>query len=119
MSEPTEAGLGIGDLVDYFGAAETPLEDWRIGTEHEKIGIYQDSRERVPYEGDRGIGVLLQRIADADAWKPVYEEGKPIALLKDGASITLEPGGQIELSGAPLRTVRETCAEFDTHLDLV
>jgi glutamate--cysteine ligase len=119
VSEHTGAGIGIDDLVGYLSAAETPVEDWRVGTEHEKIGIYEDSRERVPYEGDRGIGALLQRIADAEAWKPVYEEGKPIALLKDGASITLEPGGQIELSGAPLRTVRETCAEFNTHVDLV
>jgi len=107
------------DLVAYFRQGEKPRERWRIGTEHEKIGVYAKSGERVPYEGERGIGAVLERIAAADAWKPVSEDGKLIALTKDGASITLEPGGQIELSGAPLATIRETCAEFNGHVDLV
>nr|MBC8187007.1 glutamate--cysteine ligase [Pseudomonadota bacterium] len=110
---------GQGDLLEYFRESETPREDWRVGTEHEKVGVYADTGDRVPFEGPYGIGVLLEKIAVADGWDPVEERGKTIALLKDGASVTLEPGGQIELSGAPLRTSRETCREFNAHVDLV
>jgi glutamate--cysteine ligase len=119
MSDLDRRPLGFDDLIDYFESAGKPRSDWRVGTEHEKIGVLADGRERIPYEGSRGIRTLLERIADREAWKPVYENGVPIALFKDGASITLEPGGQIELSGVPLRTARETCAEFSTHVDLV
>jgi glutamate--cysteine ligase len=110
---------GQGDLLEYFRESETPREDWRVGTEHEKVGVYADTGDRVPFEGPYGIGVLLKKIAVAAGWDPVEERGKTVALLKDGASVTLEPGGQIELSGAPLRTSRETCREFNAHVDLV
>jgi glutamate--cysteine ligase len=110
---------GMSDLLAYFKASETPREDWRVGTEHEKVGVYADTGDRVPYEGPYGIGALLEKLADADGWERVEEGGNTIALLKDAASVTLEPGGQIELSGAPLRTSRETCREFNTHVDLV
>ena len=73
----------------------------------------------MPYEGERGIGALLEAIAREDDWERVFEGENLIALAKDGASITLEPGGQLELSGAPLLTTFETCAEFNSHLDLV
>ncbi|MGH0036158.1 MAG: glutamate--cysteine ligase [Myxococcota bacterium] len=119
MTDPDRAPLEYGDLLAYFEVGEKPRADWKVGTEHEKIGVLTDGYGRIPYEGDRGIRSLLERIASRDAWKPVYEEERPIALLKDGASITLEPGGQIELSGAPLRTARETCSEFNAHVDLV
>lgn len=110
---------GVGDLLAYFRAAETPREDWVIGTEHEKVGVYADTGDRVPYEGPYGIGALLDKIHAAVGWNRVEERGRVIALERDGASITLEPGGQIELSGAPLATTRETCAEFNAHVDLV
>ena len=99
MSASNDAAepLSLEHLVEYFRAGETPPEDYRIGTEHEKVGVYVDDHRRVPYEGERGIGALLQKIAEVDGWDPVLEQGKPIALLKDGASITLEPGGQLEL----------------------
>jgi glutamate--cysteine ligase len=109
----------VDDLLGYFASAETEPSEWMVGTEHEKVGIYTDTRERITYEGDRGIAVLLERIAASDGWERVFEGENLVALLKDGASITLEPGGQIELSGAPLRTTRETCAEFNNHVDLV
>lgn len=112
--QPVES---VEDLLAYFRAAET--SNLRIGTEHEKIGIYEDGHARVPYEGERGIGVLLERIASRDGWDRIHEGENLIALEKDGASITLEPGGQIELSGAPLATIRETCREFTRHVDLV
>jgi len=110
---------GVGDLLAYFDAAETPREDWAVGTEHEKVGVYADTGDRVPYEGPYGIGALLEKVHAAVGWERVEERGRVIALQKDGASITLEPGGQIELSGAPLATTGETCAEFNTHVDLV
>ena len=110
---------GEGDLLAYFRASEKPRERWRVGTEHEKVGVYADTGDRVPYEGPYGIAALLEKIASAAGWDRVVEHGNTIALVSDGASVTLEPGGQIELSGAPLRTSRETCIEFNTPVDLV
>jgi len=110
---------GVADLLAYFREAETPRADWAVGTEHEKVGVYADTGDRVPYEGPYGIGALLEKIASATGWERIEERGRIIALSKDGASITLEPGGQIELSGAPLSESRETCSEFNTHVDLV
>ena len=110
---------GVEELVALFEAAEKPPERWRVGTEHEKIGLYSDGYTPVPYEGERGIGALLEAIAHDDGWQRVFEGDYLIALEKDGASITLEPGGQLELSGAPLRTIHDTCDEFHTHLALM
>jgi len=110
---------GVADLLAYFRAAETPRADWAVGTEHEKVGVYADTGDRVPYEGPYGIGALLEKIASAIGWERVEERGRIVALSRDGASITLEPGGQIELSGAPLAESRDTCVEFNTHVDLV
>ncbi len=119
MSNEVQPIESLEDCIDYFRSGETPEPDWVVGTEHEKIGIYTESGLRVPYDGERGIGALLGRIARRENWTPVLEGGKVIALTKEGASITLEPGGQIELSGAPLATIRETCREFNAHVDLV
>ncbi|MBW2398884.1 MAG: glutamate--cysteine ligase [Deltaproteobacteria bacterium] len=110
---------GVEELIALFEAAEKPPERWRVGTEHEKIGLYSDGYTPVPYEGERGIGMLLETIARDDGWERVFEGDYLIALEKEGASITLEPGGQLELSGAPLRTIHETCDEFHTHLALM
>lgn len=107
------------ELVQWFAAGEKPRDQWRVGTEHEKIGLRSDDLRPVPYEGERGIAAVLAAIARQDAWSEVREGGNVIALVKDGASITLEPGGQLELSGAPLRTIHETCDEFHRHLEVV
>jgi len=109
----------VDQLVDYLRSGEKPPERWRVGTEHEKIGLHADEKRPVPYEGERGIGRLLDRIAAEDDWDRVLEGENVVALHKAGASITLEPGGQLELSGAPLRTIHETCSEFNAHLDLM
>lgn len=106
-------------LVDFIREGEKPPEQWRVGTEHEKIGLLAETYECVPYEGRRGIAAVLEAIAHEDGWKRIFEGPNLIALEKDGASITLEPGGQLELSGAPLRTIHETCQEFHSHLELV
>jgi glutamate--cysteine ligase len=110
---------GVADLIGYFRASEKPRAEWAVGTEHEKVGVYADTGDRVPYEGPYGIGALLEKIASAVGWERIEERGRVIALSHDGASITLEPGGQIELSGAPLAESRQTCAEFNAHVDLV
>ncbi|MCG8591381.1 MAG: glutamate--cysteine ligase [Proteobacteria bacterium] len=117
--EPSRPIESIDELVATFRAAEKPVAQWRIGTEHEKIGIFADGHARVPYPGERGIGALLDRLADAAGWDRIVERERVIALARDGATITLEPGGQVELSGAPLRTIRETCREFNQHVELV
>jgi glutamate--cysteine ligase len=109
----------VEQLVEYLRSAEKPPERWRVGTEHEKIGLLEDEWTPVPYEGARGIGALLESIAAEDGWTPIGEAGRTVALTQGGASITLEPGGQLELSGAPLRTIHETCDEFNSHLALM
>lgn len=116
---PAGVITSVDELVDTMRAGEKPPSDWKVGTEHEKIGLHTEDASLVEYGGDRGIGALLESMAVMGGWKPVSEGDNVVALLKDGASITLEPGGQLELSGAPLRTIHETCREIQTHLDLV
>ncbi|MEN1942105.1 glutamate--cysteine ligase [Luteimonas sp. MJ174] len=103
------------ELVAYLAAGGKPPADWRIGTEHEKFGFRLDDLRPPAYEGDRGIGVLLEGLTRY-GWERVEEHGKVVALLKDGASVTLEPAGQLELSGAPLETIHDTCREVGSHL---
>ncbi len=102
-------------LVAYLAAGCKPREAWRIGTEHEKFPFRLDDLAPLPYDGPGGIAeafVALERFG----WTPVREAGRTIALVRDGCSVTLEPGGAIELSGAPLENVHETCKEVHTHL---
>jgi len=108
---------GFRDLVEHFEAGSKPdRSTWRIGTEHEKFAFYHDTLEPVPYEGERGIGALLNKLADKYGWERIYEGENVIALKQGMASITLEPGGQFELSGAPLEHLHQTCAETGSHL---
>ncbi len=120
MSAPPKSpGVPITDkrqLVEYHEAGNKPPEAWRIGTEHEKFVFRKSDLKRVPYEGPDGIGALLQGMMRF-GWKPVIEAGNIIALENDArCSITLEPGGQFELSGAPLETIHQTCDEVHEHL---
>ncbi len=110
---------GISDLVAFLRAGETPRAAWRVGTEHEKMGLRSADLRPVPYEGEAGIAHLLREIAARDGWQPIFEAEQLIGLRKANASITLEPGGQLELSGAPLRTIHQTCDELHRHLDLL
>lgn len=109
----------VDDLIAHLASGEKPRERWRVGTEHEKVGLLADGLRAVPYAGERSIAAVLRGIADAGGWTPLIEDGNVIALEKSDASITLEPGGQLELSGAPLATIHETCAEIAEHLDVV
>jgi glutamate--cysteine ligase len=108
------------ELVVFLEAGSKPAADWRIGTEHEKFAFDRSGNSPVPYAGERGIGALLQGLADRFAWDPVREDGNIIALNRadcpKGGVISLEPGGQVELSGAPLKTVHETQEELRQHL---
>ncbi|MCZ6552336.1 MAG: glutamate--cysteine ligase [SAR324 cluster bacterium] len=106
----------IDELIASFRQGEKPREQWRIGTEHEKIGFYREAREPIPYEGERGIRAILETFAERFGWQPQLEDGYPIALLRGEASITLEPGGQVELSGATLGSAHEACTELIQHL---
>ena len=72
----------IDELVAYMRGGEKPPERWRVGTEHEKIGLHEGSRAPVPYEGERGIGALLEAVAQADGWERIREAGNVIALAK-------------------------------------
>ena len=108
---------GFADLVAHLEKGPKPdRSTWRIGTEHEKFAFYTDTLEPVPYEGERGIGALLNGLADNYGWTRIKEGENVIALSGGGASITLEPGGQFELSGAPLEHLHQTCAETGSHL---
>jgi len=109
----------VDDLVALLRAGEKPPERWRVGTEHEKIGLYEGTRSPVPFEGEGGIETLLERLALEPGMTCIQEEGHTVALRQGQASLTLEPGGQLELSGAPLRTIHETCQEFHDHLELL
>jgi len=105
-------------LVASFAAGEKPPERWRIGTEHEKF-VYADSDHHAPsYTEKGGIRDLLDAL-QAYGWKPVEENGNVIAMTGSDGSISLEPAGQFELSGAPLENLHQTCAETGRHLEQV
>ena len=119
---PSQQGEPITDrrqLVDYIASGSKPRERWRIGTEHEKLIFDRESLRRAPYDGVRAsIRALLEGLVKF-GWTPVEEGGVPIALTRDKCNVTLEPGGQFELSGAPLETIHQTCDELNSHLSEV
>src|SRR5690606_32470234 len=107
------------DLVAYLEAGCRPRRDWRIGTEHEKLVFRKHDLRRPPYEGEGGIRALFEGL-ERFGWDPVYEGEELVALSRpDGSSVTFEPGGQIELSGAMLENIHQTCGEVHAHLDEV
>ena len=104
------------DLLSVFASGEKPAERWRIGTEHEKF-VYRMADHRAPSWGEPGgIRDLLQGLTEY-GWEPVLENGKIIALTGKDGTISLEPAGQFELSGAPLENLHQTCSEAARHLD--
>jgi len=107
------------DLTAYLESGCKPKERWRIGTEHEKFGYLTDTLKPLPYDGPRSVRAVLDGLAERFGWTRVFEGANVIALEKDGASVSLEPGGQVELSGAPLETIHQTCNEVHGHLDQI
>ena len=102
-------------MVNHLMAGCKPKSAWRIGTEHEKIVFCDEEKIPLTYEATCGVRALLEGLTRY-GWAPVYEGDNVIALKRDGASVSLEPGGQIELSGAPLSHIHQTCAEVARHL---
>ncbi|NND43325.1 MAG: glutamate--cysteine ligase [Silicimonas sp.] len=119
MSIPQSGGGPIErheQMVEYLAAGCKPKDQRRIGTEHEKFGYCKDTLRPLPYDGERSIRAVLEGLRDRYGWSPVLESGHIIGLEKDGANVSLEPGGQLELSGAPLETIHQTCDEVNAHL---
>jgi glutamate--cysteine ligase len=119
MSIPQSGGGPIenyAQLAEHLAEGCKPKEDWRIGTEHEKFGYDKDTLLPLPYDGPRSVKAMLEGLRDEFKWSPVLEAGNIIGLEKNGANVSLEPGGQLELSGAPLETIHETCDEVNVHL---
>ena len=114
-------------LVDYLAAGAKPKDQWRIGTEHEKFVFCRTNLKPISYEGPlmdgapcgAGIRDILERLSAETGWAIIREGDLPIGLKGEGASVSLEPGGQFELSGAPLENIHETCDEVHRHLDAV
>lgn len=109
---------GIDELVDYLSDGCKPQQKWRIGTEHEKFPFYVDGHAPVPYGGERGIRSLLEGMQEKLGWDPIVDAGRIIGLVEPTGqgAISLEPGGQFELSGAPVETIHQTCREGNAHL---
>ncbi|MFV0334352.1 MAG: glutamate--cysteine ligase [Tropicimonas sp.] len=119
MSIPQSGGGPIErheQLAEYLESGCKPRADWRIGTEHVKFGYCRDTLQPLPYDGPRSIRAMLEGLRDRFGWKPVLEQGNIIGLELNGANVSLEPGGQLELSGAPLKSIHETCDEVNEHL---
>lgn len=117
VSDTTPIGAR-SELVDWIASGEKPRDTWRLGTEHEKIPFYTADASPVPYDGGRGIRALLEGLQERTGWAPIIEGDHPIGLADEvgGGAISLEPGGQFELSGAPLKTLHETARETAQHL---
>jgi glutamate--cysteine ligase len=106
------------ELIAWFEAGSKPKSQFRIGTEHEKFVFMVESNNPVPYDGRRSIRALLEGMQHLLGWEPILENGNVIGLfdVTGGGAISLEPGGQFELSGAPVETVHQTCSELMAHL---
>src|SRR4051812_11813928 len=115
---PSDGGAPIENrrqLIEYFAAGNKPRAEWRMGTEHEKFGFDRKTLKPLPYDGPAGVRAMLDGLTRF-GWEPVTEGNNIIALLRGKASVTLEPGGQFELSGAPLETLHDTAEENAQHI---
>lgn len=121
MARDTTDDTPIGsteELTAYLSGGVKPRESWRIGTEHEKFPFFKTDNSPVPYLGERSIKALLQGMEMMLGWEPIIDAGNIIGLVEPTGrgAISLEPGGQFELSGAPLETIHQTCSESNAHL---
>ncbi|MBX2854233.1 MAG: glutamate--cysteine ligase [Rhodobacteraceae bacterium] len=119
MSIPQQGGGPIErreQLSEYLASGCKPREQWRIGTEHEKFGYVVSTLAPLPYEGECSVKAVLEGLRDQFGWRPMLEGDRLLGLSKNGATVSLEPGGQLELSGAPVETIHDTCEETNQHL---
>jgi len=120
-SAPAPTVRSRDDLIAWIAAGSKPQR--RIGTEHEKFLFYTDTLGPVPYEGPRGVRALMEGLIARFGWEPILEGENIIALKRpegeSGGTVSLEPGGQFELSGAPVESIHETGAETHEHLEQV
>jgi glutamate--cysteine ligase len=106
----------VEELVAWFRARERPRDTWKVGLEHEKLILRAGTLEAVPYEGPDGVGAVLRGFTRF-GYEPFEEEGRIIAAQKSGLTVSIEPGGQLELSGRPFADVHVVAAELDRHLE--
>ncbi len=119
MSIPQSGGGAIErfeQLAELMESGNKPKADWRIGTEHEKFGWLTATRKPLPYDGPASINTLFRELSARFGWETVHEGENIIGLTRNGANVSLEPGGQFELSGAAVATIHETAAELQNHL---
>jgi glutamate--cysteine ligase len=108
---------GVGELVAWFREREHPAADWKVGIEFEAVPQVAGTLDPVPYEGPRGIEAVL-RAYSRWGYAPFEENGRAIAAQKGGITVSIEPGGQVELSGRPFRDVHAVAEELDRHLEI-
>ncbi len=122
MSAPPQAKgepvTSKSQLIEYLSEGCKPKDQWRIGTEHEKFVYRSSDLQRLPHDGEQSIRALLEGLISF-GWEGITENGNLIALKMGACNITLEPGGQLELSGAPVENLHQTCSEVHSHLDQV
>lgn len=108
----------VQELTDYLAEGCKPKEKFRIGTEHEKFAFFRDGNRPVPYFGEASISALLKGMQEKLGWEPIMDGDNIIGLGEPSGmgAISIEPGGQFELSGAPLENLHETCRESNQHL---
>lgn len=99
-------------LIESFEKGCKPREQWRIGTEHEKFGFQKDDYRPITFNQ---IEKIFKSLYEKFEWEMIFENDSVVGLKKNGSSITLEPGGQVELSGAPLKNIFQTCEEVNAH----
>jgi glutamate--cysteine ligase len=107
---------GVDDLIRYVASGAKPRSEWRVGTEYEKVGVLRESGLAAPFSGQRGIESVLERLADRYGWQPKRERGRIIALTGRDANITVEPGGQLELSGEQCASIHCAHQELMEHV---
>lgn len=105
----------LEQLLAEFSQKGSPPASWRIGLEHEKIGLLAKDLRPLPFDGPQGIEAVLRGLSERFGWTPLTEDGRIIALQRGATNITLEPGGQLELSGAPFATLEESRREILEH----
>jgi glutamate--cysteine ligase len=111
----------VADLTEYLAQGNKPKDRFRIGTEHEKFAFFKADNSPVPYFGEASISALLNGMAKKSGWEPIIDAGNIIGLAEQSGqgAISLEPGGQFELSGAPLENLHQTCKESNQHLTVL